>query len=265
MILVERQLPSPVVHLLSPHNPRRFERVRRVGYLKESREPRVPQNLMVDHHNPNIFLRIALKEDTADNPPSFYTNPKHSTWKLLGGPSAGFTPCQLVQAAAQAEKDVLREKEVMQFCCWAVACLERMVSTCFLLFSDVFCILVSVLVQNVFFDGAQCFLEPFDIIFGDGCQDTAVVETHPPRNHQPKTPLTHGFPKGRKKGAGWAFFINDGQPAQRRNSSVYIYIYIYIAHLFAISCIISGVCYMWIFIASDNIMDMWIYLYMIWQ
>lgn len=60
-----------------------------------------------------------------------------------------------------------------------------------MLCSDVFCILVSVLVQNVFFDGGQCFLEPFDTIVGDGCQDTVVVETHPPRNHQPKIKDIH--------------------------------------------------------------------------
>ena len=148
-----------------------------------------------------------------------------------GGPSAGFTPCQLVQAAEQAEKDVLREKEVMQFCCWAVACLERMVSTCF-------CVVFWCFLHSGIGISPKCVFWWGTMFFGTiwyyfrrrvprycSSWNSSTSESSAQDKRYP--PLTHGFPKGREKGAGWAFFINDGQPAQRRNSSVLYTVYIY--------------------------------------
>lgn len=197
---------------------------------------------MVDHHNPNMFLKFALKEDTPQVLTQTQSTPHGNCW---GGPSAGFTPCQLVQAAEQAEKDVLREKEVMQFCCWAVACLERMVSTCF-------CVVFWCFLHSGIGISPKCVFWWGTMFFGTiwyyfrrrvprycSSWNSSTSESSAQDKRYP--PLTHGFPKGREKGAGWAFFINDGQPAQRRNSSVLYTVYIYILHICLQSAVSSQV------------------------
>ena len=205
-------------------------------------------------------------------PPKFWHKPKALHMEIVGGGRQLVSrPASWFQAAEQAEKDVLREKEVMQFCCWAVACLERMVSTCF-------CVVFWCFLHSGIGISPKCVFWWGTMFFGTiwyyfrrrvprycSSWNSSTSESSAQDKRYP--PLTHGFPKGREKGSRLSLFHQWWPTCPKKKIQVYYILYIYSAHLFAISCIISGVYYMWIFHCSrENIM--WIYLqvlYMIWH